>query len=418
MTYHPFPGMLAAPRLRLLRRIVVAVALLAAAGVHGGEPEALAISENIRARHMPFGTILDPVLDETGQSAGYSRCGDSAIWTGHYLAAEALRYRVTADPQALEGVRAALEGIRSLVEITGGSLLARCLVPVDSPFAEGILSEEAHHCQFRGTYRDRAYYWVGNTSRDQYSGVLFGLAVTFDMVAQDDVRWVARELITRLLNGLTDRGWAVVMPDGRISTVFWHRPDQQLSFLQIGRHVNPERFGWSYRFARFWYAGAVSAPIAVEALDAHNYYYKFNLAAINLFNLIRLEDSGYYRGWFERAYQAFRQATSVHGNPHFDMIDHALRGPDAVRDAQVRVLLDDWLLRPRMDEWVDLRGRYPACGQDERSCVVIPVPERVRTDFLWQRSPFQLLGGGSGRIEGAGIDYILPYWMARYYGVL
>jgi uncharacterized protein (TIGR03437 family) len=32
--------------------------------------------------------------------------------------------------------------------------------------------------------------------------------------------------------------------------------------------------------------------------------------------------------------------------------------------------------------------------------------------------PFQLKGGGSGIIENAGVDYILPYWMARYYGVI
>jgi hypothetical protein len=44
--------------------------------------------------------------------------------------------------------------------------------------------------------------------------------------------------------------------------------------------------------------------------------------------------------------------------------------------------------------------------------------ERVRTDFLWQRSPFLLFGGGAGTIKGNGIDFILPYWMARYYGVL
>jgi len=29
-----------------------------------------------------------------------------------------------------------------------------------------------------------------------------------------------------------------------------------------------------------------------------------------------------------------------------------------------------------------------------------------------------LKGGGSGLIESAGVDYILPYWMARYYGVI
>jgi hypothetical protein len=46
------------------------------------------------------------------------------------------------------------------------------------------------------------------------------------------------------------------------------------------------------------------------------------------------------------------------------------------------------------------------------------VAARIPTDFLWQRDPFQLTGGGSGVIEGAGIDYILPYWMSRYYGVI
>jgi len=46
------------------------------------------------------------------------------------------------------------------------------------------------------------------------------------------------------------------------------------------------------------------------------------------------------------------------------------------------------------------------------------VPERPPADFLWQVNSFQLSGGGLGVIGGAGIDYILPYWMARYYSVI
>ena len=60
---------------------------------------------------------------------------------------------------------------------------------------------------------------------------------------------------------------------------------------------------------------------------------------------------------------------------------------------------------------------YAACG-DGRACAVIPIVERVPTDFLWQRSPFELSGGRGGDIEGAGIDYLLPYWMARYFGIV
>ena len=35
-----------------------------------------------------------------------------------------------------------------------------------------------------------------------------------------------------------------------------------------------------------------------------------------------------------------------------------------------------------------------------------------------ETNSFVLAGGGEGNIEGAGIDYILPYWMGRYYGVI
>ena len=67
------------------------------------------------------------------------------------------------------------------------------------------------------------------------------------------------------------------------------------------------------------------------------------------------------------------------------------------------------------DDYVDLRGKYPACGPPDKACRPIPVTERVRTDFLWQRSPYLLYGGGTGAIEGPGIDYILPYWMGRFF---
>src|ERR1700684_4213577 len=96
------------------------------------EADALAISANIQARHVPFGTILDPIFaaPTSNQIVGYTRCGDSAIWTGHYLAAEAFRYQVTQAADALANVRSAIAGIQSLVNITGTDLLARCLVPL------------------------------------------------------------------------------------------------------------------------------------------------------------------------------------------------------------------------------------------------------------------------------------------------
>ena len=385
----------------------------------GAEQDALTISANIRARHMPFATILDPIFEapDSDVITGYTRCGDSAIWTGHYIAAEAYRYKVTGDPDALDNLRAALWGLRLLVEVPGSGVLARCVVPVDSPYAPGIVAEEKGNGVYIGNYNNTQYYWVGNTSRDQYSGVFFGMAVAWDLVDEIHVRGDVGYLMDRLLSTLDKNGWTVVMPDGSSSTSFSIRPDQQLTLLQIGRHINPNWFASKYSNSATFKFFLVPVPIGVEVLDVDSSYFKFNLDTINLFSLIRWENNDLRRTTYKKAYDTLRNTTDDHQNAHFNMIDRALNGPNARRDAETVQLLRDWLLRPRRDVHVDLRGVVDACG-DNRACQPVPVAERVTTDFLWQRSPFQMYGSGDGFIEGAGIDYLLPYWMGRYYGVV
>ena len=390
-------------------------------GSQAAEQDAAAISDTIFGRHLPHGTVLDPIFSSptSTEIVGYTRCGDSATWTGHLLAAEALHYRVTGSPAALDRVKRVLEGIRSLVDITGTNLLSRCYIPVNWQFAPSILGEENHNGVYRNTLAGQEYYWFGNTSRDQYAGIFFGLGVAYEFVLDGQVRGAISQLVTRLLDYLIGNGWSVVMPNGSISTTFVGRPDQRLSFLAVGRMVNNDRFASIYSSDRFVYWPTVSAPIGYDVLDAHSSYFKFNLDSITLYNLVRLEGSSFYHDRFLEAYQILRRTTDDHGNAHFDVIDRGLRGPEAVRDQRIRDELSQWLLRSRRNEQLDWRGnpQYPACG-DDRACNPIPIVNQIRTDFLWQRSPFLLYGGGDGRVETAGIDYILPYWMARFYGVV
>ena len=365
---------------------------------------------------MPFGTVLDPIFASPASSnvVGYTRCGDSAIWTGHYLAAESFRFKMTGDPVALANAQKALAGIQSLVDVTDTDLLARCVVPMSSPYAAGITQEEAPN----GIHTSGQSYWIGDTSRDQYCGVFFGLSVAYDLLGQPMAQQTIQLLVTRMLNFLLSRAWTVVMPDGSASTSFLLRPDQQLALLQVGRQVNPTQFAAQYQNAASLGALLAIAPVAVESQDVRGSYFKFNLDAINFYDLIRLETNSSLRGEYLTAYGYFRNATKEHLNAHFNMIDRAINGPNANRDAQTIALLTQWLRRPRRDVYVDLRGQFPSCVSSDQSCDPIPVNLRVPTDFLWQRSPFQLIGGGSGLIESAGIDYILPYWMGRFYGVV
>jgi hypothetical protein len=386
------------------------------------EPDALAISANIQRLHVPYGTMIDPVFASSDSTSpdftrlvSYTRAGDAAIWTGHYLAAEAFRYGVTRSREALRNVRNTVNGVTGLVEVTGTDLLARFYMPTTSPYVADITAGEQKHTRREGTIDGHPYYWWGNTSRDQYSGIFFGLGVAYDLVDDAQTRRHVARVVTRMLDFLLRNGWNVVMPDGQISTTFIGRADQQLSLLQVGRRVNPERFAAVYLAHRTALAAEVPLPITAECFDTHNSYFKFNLDHINLYNLIRLEEPlSPALPLYMQAFTTLRGCTGSHQNAHFNMIDRGVRGPEAARDAETDVLLDLWLERSRRDYFVDVRGQYPEC-EDNRSCVPVRVDHRVNTDFLWQRSPFQTYGGGEGLIETAAIDYILPYWMSRWY---
>src|SRR5437867_11539342 len=129
--------------------LVVLSILAGVRTIHASEVDALTISGNIQQWHMPHGTILDPRFASSDPASsdvvGYTRAGDSAIWTGHYLAAEAFRYRVTRSPEALANAWRSLWAIRELLDITKTDVLARCFVAADSPYAAAIQQQESGH---------------------------------------------------------------------------------------------------------------------------------------------------------------------------------------------------------------------------------------------------------------------------------
>ena len=190
-----------------------------------------------------------------------------------------------------------------------------------------------------------------------------------------------------------------------------------LALLQVGRHVNSGEFSTCYDEQKFLLGTTIGAPVLFDTLSAS--YFKFNLDYMTFYNLVRMEGSS-FRSVYTSAYQIARDHSASHLNAFFDIVDRELNGANAGRGGETRMLLDQWLQRPRQNFFVDLTKSVAVCGG--HACQPIPVALRAPADFLWQVSPFQLTGGGtdngSGIIEDNGIDYILPYWMARYCGVI
>lgn len=78
---------------------------------------------------------------------------------------------------------------------------------------------------------------------------------------------------------------------------------------------------------------------------------------------------------------------------------------------------------PRVHFAVDLRNdpRYPhdpSCPTQLRHDLAVDVGERVVSDFLWQRSPWELFAGGDLHRTEPGVDYLVAYWLGRKHGFI
>jgi len=395
------------------------------------QPIADRISDDIQRDHMPFDTVLSAVFDQPGYGNGavarYIDYGDSAIWTGHYLAGEALRYDLVAEPRALAGVTRAVRGLGGCLEVAipGDGLLSRCIVPLFSPHIADIRYESRF---FTGTVNGQPYGSLGGISRDQYIGTVLGLTQAF--VRVPSVRAEAGALISRIVHYLETHDWVAYRTDGvTVSAPFAQTMSVAWSFIKSGYLVDPARWGWLHDRYKplaplFWLTSWASSR------EVHDDYYKFNLSHSHILNMASIEtDPALYREYV-KALDIEHDAVGHHDNAWFDAV-YGIVVPSAAAalGPRVQAALERWALRDRRGFTVS-NSQDPAIAKavyasptnpnGARLYAVHPVPieKRPPTDFLWQRDPFELDGSGDPREQFPGVDLLLPYWAARSYGMI
>lgn len=409
-----------------------------------------AISQKIQLYHMPYGTVVETRFDtpyfgtwesslldpafSPGTPVGHGGYGDSAIWSGHYLAAEAFRHKVTGHPQALSQAHAILDSMAVLINMKGTpGLLNRAIQPVP-PFA-------ASGDNYVGTWAGGGYLMHDFISRDQYMGVFFGNSAAYDFISDPAAKAKAKQNIEWMIDYLLANKWVAYRKNGTISTVWHLNHAQQLAWVLAARRVNPSKYAGAY-WQHVWLSDIAWLAPWTETFDPVRKYYKFNLHHGAYYTWLRLETlpTFWQRGW--KGFRILRKALKHHQNAHFNMCEAGV-APWTVAGYkdEVKQELKLWLQRKRRATTFDLStdptitttmyappvaisfdysGGSASVGGYAPQLVSkypVPVDKRSYTDFLWQRDPFRLTSGGDGTGESPGVDYILPYWMARYYGI-
>jgi hypothetical protein len=492
------------------------------------------------AKHAPHGAVLSfdfqGVRGRRGETAyAYSNDEDSAIFTGHYLAAESFRYAASRTPEALGRVKAALEGVRRLFWVTGDAvvtvndgktertpvtlgpgILARTAKPTSDPVPytraggaekSGPLERRpCHYMRPEGGWRagGRVYprladvpaavargvtaepvgtVWYGwgcgtnhPVSRDQYAGVMMGLGLAYELVPDAEVRATARTLIGDALKFLyVDNRWNVrIPPDGRIveTSTFLGDFPKQLAFLRIGKTAGVPAAANAYDELQ---RGVELAwlPVWLGSFFPLTQYYKFNLSHAAFVPALVLEGQPSARERWYSSYLLLWEPVAHHKNAYFDLA-RVLAEPEAKRQSllrapasatnpgvplgdEVRIVLAEWIRR-----WTLVKGKWGPLNKvadpshqlalwpndierystlDGTSyCLAryaLPVDGRraKNAEYLWEHSPFRVslsverctrsprpdsnqIRAQDEEREGAGVDYLLPYWLGVYLGVL
>lgn len=307
----------------------------------------------------------------------------------------------------------------------------------------------------------RSYFCEDAASRDTYAGTTFGMLAAFDLVGPDDaaLRHEIRDDIFTMVGYIARHGWGVWKPYSRVNTtgsenfifpLFLINPQPRLNLAQAARHVADadgtlaDRLRWgSYWSEELAAMGPLLAPEYLLAIESpNNSYYNFNLNHLTNFNVIREEPDPSVREYLKREFAIIDASTRDDVNAHFEAITFALTGERA-RLRRSIAHLGDWIayrnstadphnsarcgtdLRCVPQDLVDFHQRTPAGSQEVdipgssttmRSATPLLVEMRApQQDFLWQRSPYQLDGGYDPQDEEPGVDFLLPYWMLRYY---
>lgn len=188
--------------------------------------------------------------------------------------------------------------------------------------------------------------------------------------------------------------------------------------FQTFYYTNDDQWGnitdWIEQMARFNYT-----------FECGEKYYGININMEPMYNLLRLEKNETVRtAIFERVLkQKLWETVKTDKNVFFAYIygSQGASDPNIVKNATEQ--FQGFVNAPHVDRPIDWRddARYPhstECSDQVDHSVSIDVADRGSADFIWQRNPFALYRAGRTNFVYAGVDYMLPYWMGRYYGYI
>ncbi|MBI5045515.1 MAG: hypothetical protein HZC14_00675 [Candidatus Niyogibacteria bacterium] len=268
--------------------------------------------------------------------------------------------------------------------------------------------------------------------------MILGLGTAYELVPAEERKRIGI-LLGDIIFSLEKHDWRILNANGRWTTGGILNPH---SLFGIGNAVHVLSFtkarsqadqGGKSQYEYYVKKHSDELENIFPWINRYYDYYAVNLYYLSFFNLVELEKDPalkeFYRDVFEKRLWFF---TKNHDNVFFNYIHAAISGKEmSLADRNENLLmLRRFPPAPRRDlravnsQRTDIskarswRGVVTIEQNTRFSRYPLPIHERPPSDFLWQRTPFALDGGGDGNLEYPGVDFLLAYWMGRHYGLI
>lgn len=395
----------------------------------------------IRQRHMRYGLVSELKLTRAGDvsSAEMIDTDNDGSWSAYYMSSQAFRFGATGDPQARSNAWETFEALERLESING---------------LKGFPSRTFERRGFKFSDPDRwrvapdeDWEWKATTSSDEFTDHTFGYATLWTCVAKtaQEKQRIAT-LYDKIMDHIVRNNWYLIDWDGK--PTLWARwnPEYVNWFPPsiVDRKLNSAEIVAGLQFAYTVTGREIYKQKAFELLYQHGYL-------TNITNSVKLvaPTKGYihqgndmgdewnhsddqlafdtYWTLHQFAFNAdLRRQYAAVVRDHFELekqeripIWNFVLASTGAKDFDVdgalwtlrRFPLDliSWSVRNSHREDVT---RLPANFRGQELVELLPPGERRMS--RWNSHPFKLDGGEGGRIEYAGDEFLLPYWMGRY----
>lgn len=411
----------------------------------------------LRKRHIrPPGLVGPAVLKRNGDvSESFIEDDDNdGEHTGMYMAMESLRYAVTKNPQARQNAKAAFDAMVILQEVTGTPhFIARSVLPIGTaPLHEvdRVYNKPEIARMSRDNPREKIiekrwvpskdgkWLWKRDASSDEIDGHLFGYAMYYDLAADESEKKRVAALVDRIMSGIVDNGFILADIDGKATQ--WG--DWSPESLNSNPAWNEERYGNSTEiFAHLGMAYHITGKqkfvdAARLLIDKHGYAQNMSKLSYhtpaelthindellsmvfpNLFKYLILPE---LRAPALAAIRQWHTTCKRDHIPFYDFVYNTFSGKQVPLEESVETLRE-WPLD--MIEWtVDNRSREDVQadrrpGSEESHLSKIP-PRSEMGLVMWDQDPYKAAIGRNGEREDKPTDWLLAYWMGRYWGHL